>query len=85
MHDDMSCCALAELPIGSRASLCDHEGMDAVSGRLADLGFVPGTPVAVVRRAPLGDPIEVEIRGYHLCLRAEEAATVCTRPLPPAG
>ena len=85
MHNDTSCRALAELPVGTRASLCDHDGTAALSERLADLGFVPGTPVQVVRKAPLGDPIEVEIRGYRLCLRAEEAAAVCTRPATPAG
>ena len=69
----------------SISSLCDHDGTEAVAERLADLGFVPGTPVCVVRRAPLGDPIEVEIRGYRLCLRAEEAAAVCTRPATSAG
>jgi ferrous iron transport protein A len=47
---------------------------DAPQGRrLLDLGFLPGTPVRVVRRAPLGDPIQFEIRGCNLCLRKSEA------------
>ena len=44
--------------------------------RLCELGFVPGAEVRVVRYAPLGDPMEVEIHGYHLSLRRAEAAMV---------
>jgi len=43
-----------------------------VSRRLLDLGFVPGTSLKILRRAPLGDPIEIEIRGYRLCLRRSQ-------------
>lgn len=42
---------------------------ETIARRLQDLGFVPDTPLEVVRRAPLGDPVEIEIRGYRLCLR----------------
>ena len=41
--------------------------------RLMEMGLLPGTLVRFVRRAPLGGPIEVEIRGFHLSLRAQEA------------
>ena len=44
--------------------------------RLMELGFVPGTVVEVVRRAPLGDPIELRLRRVHLSLRRVEAATI---------
>lgn len=44
--------------------------------RLADMGFTPGAPVLVVRCAPLGDPLEVEVRGYRVCLRRAEAAGI---------
>jgi ferrous iron transport protein A len=71
------CLALSELPTGCRAELCAHERSDPLSERLLDLGLVPGTPVEVIRRAPLGDPIEVELRGYRLCLRRAEAEGVC--------
>ncbi len=80
MGDD-SCIALADLPLGSRARICAHAVPEP--GRLADLGLVPGTPVRVVRRAPLGDPLEIELRGYRLCLRRSEAGSVCTTPTPP--
>jgi Fe2+ transport system protein FeoA len=52
-----------------------------VSRRLLDLGFVPGTRVRVLRRAPLGDPTVYELRGTQLCLRRSEAARVWVRPL----
>ncbi len=47
-----------------------------ITRRLIDLGFVPQTEVRVVRRAPLGDPCEYEVRGTRLCLRRSESAQV---------
>jgi Fe2+ transport system protein FeoA len=77
MTDKNGCVALSQLPVGSRARLCDHEEIESLSERLQDLGLVPGTAVEVIRRAPLGDPLEVELRGYRLCLRRSEADGVC--------
>jgi Fe2+ transport system protein FeoA len=51
-----------------------------IGRRLEALGFVPGSRVTVVRRAPLGDPVEYEVRGSRICLRASEAA--CIRVVP---
>jgi Fe2+ transport system protein FeoA len=48
--------------------------------RLLDLGFVPGTPVRVVGRAPLGDPTVYSLRGIRLCLRQSEARRIAVRP-----
>jgi Fe2+ transport system protein FeoA len=45
-----------------------------------EMGIVPGAPVSVVRAAPLGDPIEVRVRGYHLALRRSEAETITVVP-----
>ena len=53
-----------------------------VSRRLEDLGFVPGTRVRALRRAPLGDPTLYEVRGTQLCLRRSEALRVRVRLLP---
>ncbi len=47
--------------------------------RLMELGFIPGTPLRLVRRAPLGDPIEVELHGAHVSMRRAEARTVIVR------
>jgi Fe2+ transport system protein FeoA len=80
-----SCVALSKLPPGSRARLCAHGGRGPIPERFEDLGLVPGTPVRVIRRAPLGDPLEVELRGYRLCLRRSEADDLCARPEAPAG
>jgi Fe2+ transport system protein FeoA len=58
------------------------ERLDAdspIGRRLADLGFVPETPVRVVRNAPLGDPIAYELRGMRICLRRSEARKVWVR------
>ena len=51
--------------------------------RLRELGFVPGTPLEVVRRSPFGDPVEVELRGYRICLRRSELETLCAVPAEP--
>ena len=63
---------LLALPVGRAARIARPVGSEAIPSRLEDLGFVPGTRLRVVRRAPFGDPIELEIRGYRLCLRAEQ-------------
>ena len=51
-------------------------GDQAIARRLMELGLVPGTPVQVVRRAPLGDPVAFELRGARICLRRSEAARI---------
>jgi Fe2+ transport system protein FeoA len=43
---------------------------------MADMGMIRGTPVEVVKVAPLGDPIEIKVRGYNLSLRKDEAAAI---------
>jgi ferrous iron transport protein A len=73
---------LARLPIGAAAVVDSVESGSPVTRRLLDLGFVPGTRVRAVRRAPLGDPTLYELRGAQLCLRRSEARRVRVRPLP---
>jgi Fe2+ transport system protein FeoA len=48
--------------------------------RLLEMGFVPGTPLRVVRLAPLGDPMQIELHGYHISLRRSEARTILVDP-----
>jgi len=72
---------LASLPIGGRGRLCAHEDGADLTRRLGELGFVPGTEVQLVRRAPLGDPIEIELRGYRVCLRREQLEGLMVEPL----
>jgi Fe2+ transport system protein FeoA len=67
---------LAHLPIGVRARVISVGGAGSIARRLMEMGVVPGAPVSVVRVAPLGDPIQIRVRGYHLALRLAEARTI---------
>ena len=71
--------SLAEVPLGTTARVVAVEAPEPVRGRLADLGFLPGTPVTFLRRAPLGDPGVYELRGTQLCLRRTEARVIRVR------
>ncbi len=70
---------LDELDAGQKADIVKVEGKGALPRRIVDMGAVKGTPVEVVKVAPLGDPVEVKIRGYHLTLRKEEAAGISVK------
>ena len=65
---------------GHVLSLCE---CCAARQHLLELGFTPGTPIEFIRRAPLGDPLTVRIRGYQLSLRRHEADAVRVRRCPP--
>jgi Fe2+ transport system protein FeoA len=67
---------LDELPLGQTAKVVKLTGSGAVRRRLMEMGITPLAVVEAVRRAPLGDPLDVKVRGYHLSLRKEEAAGV---------
>ena len=68
--------SLDDLPFGVMARVLSVGGEGAVARRLMEMGVVPGAPVRVIKAAPLGDPIEVEIRGYRLAMRCTEARTI---------
>lgn len=66
---------LADLPAGTVGRVVGHAaGSRAYTRRLLAMGLVPGAEFRVVRRAPLGDPVEIEVLGSLLSLRAGEAA-----------
>jgi Fe2+ transport system protein FeoA len=67
---------LKDLKPGETARVQCCSGQGAVFQRLCEMGFVAGVPLRVVRFAPLGDPMQVEIHNYHLSLRKAEAAMV---------
>ena len=67
---------LDQLQPGESARITELAGDDEAADRLMEMGLVEGTQVQVVRFAPLGDPMEIEARGYHLTLRKAEAARV---------
>ena len=64
---------LGQLAIGQQARIVRVGGEKAARRRLLDMGLVNGETVVVARVAPLGDPIEVLVKGYHLSLRRHEA------------
>lgn len=73
MSDDTT---LDLLGLGHTAEVVGVEGPGDMAIRLLEMGFVPGTRVELVKVAPLGDPLELRVRGYHLSLRRAEAAYV---------
>ncbi len=52
-----------------------------VGQRLSDMGFIPGTRIKVIRNAPLVDPVDLLIRGYHVSIRHSEAKEIEVAPL----
>ena len=64
---------LGTLSCGQRGTIYDFIEESDTCARLEEMGVTPGEPVEIVRFAPLGDPIEIRIRGYLLILRKEEA------------
>ncbi len=72
--------SLANLKVGSSATVCDIKVPPEQRGRLLEMGLLVGTPVELVRFAPLGDPVEIKVRGYHLTLRKHEAEQIWVRP-----
>jgi ferrous iron transport protein A len=67
---------LATLKPGSTATVTRVVGETAVAKRLMEMGVVPGVSVRVVKTAPLGDPIEISIRGSHMAIRKSEAEAI---------
>ena len=67
---------LRELPIKKSAKIVRVHGEGALKRRLMDMGLTRGTTVAVKKVAPLGDPIEVTVRGYELSLRKDDATLI---------
>jgi ferrous iron transport protein A len=67
---------LADIAVGCDASVVQVVGTDSLTVRLLEMGMTPGTSVAVVGKAPLGDPIEVGLRRYRLSLRRSEARRI---------
>ena len=67
---------LSEFTIGERGKIKSVSGEGAIRRRLFDMGVTPGAELTMRKRAPLGDPIEITVRGYELTLRKVEAACV---------
>lgn len=67
---------LSQLLIGESATVIAVNGEGAIRRRLFDMGITPGVEVYLRKKAPLGDPIEISLRGYELTLRKAEASLV---------
>lgn len=70
---------LTALPSGTTATVAEIKLPPAFRPRLMEMGLLIGTPVQLVRFAPLGDPVEIKVRGYHLSLRRHEADNIWVR------
>ena len=71
---------LSALTVGSSAVVRDFPKASAAFVRLREMGLLAGARVTLVRTAPLGDPIEIKLRGSHLTLRKTEADHVLVEP-----
>lgn len=73
---------LSDLSPGQRGRILQLRASSIIRQRLIDMGVLPGVELELIRRAPLGDPIEIKIKGYHLSLRNHEAASIRVSLLP---
>ena len=71
---------LTALPVGAAATVAEIKVPPEHRSRLLEMGLLVGTPVELVRFAPLGDPVEIKVRGYHLTLRKHEADLIFVQP-----
>ncbi len=67
---------LDKLPVGQTGTISAVGGEGALRLRLLDMGLIPRTQVTVRKIAPMGDPMEIHVRGYELTLRMEDAANI---------
>jgi ferrous iron transport protein A len=70
---------LTSLALGQGATVVEIKVPAEKRPRLMEMGLLVGTPVQLVRFAPMGDPVEIKVRGYHLTLRKEEAEQIWVR------
>ena len=67
---------LSTLKVGQQGQVSRVEAEDGIQRRLLEMGFVRGENVTVLKLAPLGDPMELVLKGYHLSLRRSESACI---------
>ena len=80
--------SLADVPRMTSVVIAAVDGARSFRRRLLEMGLVPGTPIRVTNVAPLGDPLEIEVRSSRLSIRKAEAARIrveTTAPLSPAA
>jgi len=67
---------LTDLTRGQSGRVVEIQGADELALRLMEMGLTPGVEVTLIGQAPLGDPLEFDVRGYRLSLRKQEADLV---------
>ena len=67
---------LKDIKVGSSATVVKLEGEGAIKRRIMDMGITKGTQILVKKVAPLGDPLELTVRGYQLSIRKEDAGKI---------
>lgn len=72
---------LNKLPVGESGIITKVGGEGALRLRFLDMGLIPRTEVTVYKIAPLGDPVELHLRGYSLTIRMEDAANIEVDPI----
>ncbi|MGI6002783.1 MAG: FeoA family protein [Lachnospiraceae bacterium] len=65
---------LRDVPVGDTVKIVKIHGSGAIRRRIMDMGITKGTDIFVRKAAPLGDPIEITVRGYEMSLRKDEAS-----------
>ncbi len=73
---------LTSLPLGAAGTVTAIQVPNEDRARLLEMGLLVGTRVELVRFAPLGDPVEIKVRGYNLTLRKHEAEQILVIPQP---
>lgn len=71
---------LDKLPIGKKAVITSVGGEGNLRNHLLDMGIIPKTVVSIRKTAPLGDPIEISLRGYTMTLRKDDASKIEVLP-----
>jgi Fe2+ transport system protein FeoA len=67
---------LSEIPLGTKARITGYTLAPESRQRLLEMGLTPGSEIEVIRVAPMGDPLDLKIRHYHLSIRKEDAAGI---------
>ncbi len=68
--------SLAQLSLGQSARVIQLSSSGEIAQRLLEMGVTPGVEIRLIGSAPLGDPLEYELRGYRLCMRRTEAEQI---------
>ena len=78
LQEKLTC--LADTCVGQSVRIAQIEGCGPIRQRLLDMGVIRGTVVRIKRVAPLGDPIEISLKGYNLAIRKSEAQAILVEP-----